>query len=100
MIAVSNPIEYPEHFTAKDVLRDSEKNEWETSMKYVKYGYRKRQARMNEILKSCGFRNIDMADWFQNPKRCRVQDSWAYVPDNYARHLDWDERGLTDRLVN
>jgi ribosomal protein S18 acetylase RimI-like enzyme len=99
IIAVSNPIEFPENFTAKDALRDNDKDEWDTSMKYVKYGYRKKQARTNGILKSCGFQNIDMGDWYMNAKRCRVQDSWAYVPDNYARHLDWDERGLTDRLV-
>ncbi|MDA9779010.1 hypothetical protein N9D38_11255 [Rubripirellula sp.] len=98
LIAVSNPFDYPDSFTAKDALADTRKSELNSEMFYVKYGYRKRQARMNNILKSLGFRNIDICEDFQNKKRCRVQDTWAYIPDNYARHLDWGERGLMERL--
>ncbi|MGY8770255.1 MAG: hypothetical protein ACKVH8_17705 [Pirellulales bacterium] len=99
VIAVSNPIEFPEHFTAKDALKDNSKDQSDTALKYVKYGYRIKQARTNKIFESCGFKNIDMSDWYTNPKRCRPQDSWVYIPANYAQHLDWGDNGLSDRLV-
>jgi hypothetical protein len=100
LIAVSNPIEFPTGFTAKDVLEDHNKLTHEMVMRYVEYGYRKRQAITNRIFKEAGFRNINLSDWMERPKRCRVEDTWAFVPINYSSHLDWGENGLSSRLVD
>lgn len=99
LIAVSNPVDFPKKFTAKDVLENDKKPTYESKLEYAKYRYRKRQEITNALFRQAGFQNIDLSDSMGDPKRCRIQDTWAFVPENYSSHLDWDERGLSARLV-
>jgi len=99
LIAVSNPVDFPKNFSAKDVLENDKKPTCESQIEYIKYGYRKRQRITNALFKEAGFQNIDLSDSMGSPKRCRIKDTWALVPENYSSHLDWDEKGLSARLV-